>query len=175
VPTAVVSTAASRHQWSIPEATRLYAAADGRVVWASKDWPFYCSTRDEIVDDQEFLAIAHNTDADEGKTQTFATVYKHVSSIVAGLSLGDSVTAGQLIGFSGSTGCSTEPNLQFSVRPAGGDETLDFVDRFRVRVDPYGWSGELNYGSDPSSDVLERALNQYLWLSGQEPSAPPLS
>ncbi len=120
MPTAVVSTAASRHQWSIPEATRLYAAADGRVVWASKDWPFYCSTRDEIVDDQEFLAIAHNTDADEGKTQTFATVYKHVSSIVAGLSLGDSVTAGQLIGFPAAPDAAPNPTSSSASGPLAG-------------------------------------------------------
>ena len=29
-----------RYQWSIPEVTPLYAAADGRVVWASNDQPF---------------------------------------------------------------------------------------------------------------------------------------
>ena len=161
-----------RYQWSISEGNELRAAADGRVIWASADIPFYCSTLGEIVDDQLFLGIAHNTDAADGKTQTFASVYKHVSTIVAGLSLGDTVAAGQLIGLSGSTGCSTEPNLQFSVRAAAGDESLDFVDRFRVRVDPYGWSG---VGPDPSLDVLDKALNQLLWVSGQEPAAPPLS
>jgi len=121
------------------------------------------------VDDQEYLAIAHNADANGGETQTFATVYKHVSSNLDGLSVGDTVYAGKLIGSSGATGCSTEPNLQFSVRAAVGDETLDFIDRFRVRVDPYGWSGEENYGADPSSDALDKALNQFLWLLGQEP------
>lgn len=82
------------------------------------------------------------------------------------------MTAGQPIGFSGSSGCSTEPNLQFSLRPAvAEDESLDFLDRFRVRVDPYGWSGDVNYGPDPSLDVLNKALNQFLWLSGQDPAA----
>ena len=81
------------------------------------------------------------------------------------------VTKGDLIGEAGEseTQCLTESVLSFSVRAAAGDESLDYIDRFRARVDPYGWLGG---GPDPSLDVLfNKALNQELWL-GQPPTVP---
>ncbi len=101
-----------------------------------------------------------------GLTQTFATSYKHLISI-NGLSLGDTVFAEQLIAVFGAHECAPGRNFQFSVRAAAGDESFDWVDRFRTRVDPYGWLGS---GTDPSLDVdFYRALNQLLWITGEAP------
>ena len=139
-------------------------------MFADEESPFYCSFTGTIVEDQFLLAIVHDTNADNGRTKTFATVYKHLSTVI--VSLDDIVTAGQQIGVvSEASGCSTEPNLQFSVRPAlADDESMDFIDRFRTRVDPFGWEGESTYGPDPSLDVVfHRALNQLFWLPGQAP------
>ncbi len=116
-------------------------------MFADEEGPFYCPFTGTIVEDQFLLAITHDTDADNGRTQTFATV-------------------------SGVSGCSTEPNLQFSVRPAlADDEGMDFIDRFRTRVDPYGWFPEDDpLRRDPSLDVVfYRALNQLFWLPGEAP------
>ena len=140
-------------------------------MFADEESPFYCSFTGTIVEDQFLLAIVHDTNADNGRTQTFATVYKHLSTVI--VSLDDIVTAGQQIGVvSEASGCSTEPNLQFSVRPAlADDESMDFIDRFRTRVDPYGWFPEDDpLRRDPSLDVVfHRALNQLFWLPGQAP------
>ncbi len=112
------------------------------------------------------LAITHDTDAADGKTQTFATSYKNLSSI-NGLSLGDTVLAGQPIAVFDTGECNPGRSFHFAVRAAAGDQSLDWVDRFRTRVDPYGWLG---VGRDPSLDVdFYRALNQLLWLSGEAP------
>ena len=167
------SNGGSRYQWSIPADTPIRAAAAGTVVHVDGDWPFYCSATGGIVFDQIFIAIAHTTVDGNGDSQTFATVYKHLSSILP-FELGDPVVAGQLLGQSGSTGCSTDENLQFSVRaalaegPAG--ESMDFLDRFRMRVDPFGWSPTDDpLAVDPYELALDRTLNQYLWRPGEAP------
>ena len=52
---------------------------------------------------------------------------------------------------------------------AAEDESLDYIDRLRARVDPYGWLGG---GLDPSLDVLfNTALNQEPLLA-QPPTVP---
>jgi len=159
------------YRWSLLEDTPIYASADGKVAWAGPGALFYCSLSEKIVFGRDFVVIAHETDADDDKTQGFATVYSRLKSIEL-LQVGDTVFRGDLIGNAGKNldDCLTESVLGFSVRAAAGGESLDYIDRFRAKVDPYGWLGP---GLDPSDDVLfNRAENQELWLDTEAFPAP---
>ena len=81
----------------------------------------------------------------------YVTLYGHLSQLE--VKTGDTVTAGQEIAVSGSTGHSSGPHLHFSV----------FHD-CQV-TDPYGWSGA---GRDPLYD-FDNEKASYLWLPGHDP------
>jgi murein DD-endopeptidase MepM/ murein hydrolase activator NlpD len=46
--------------------------------------------------------------------------YAHLDSFAEGIAVGTTVTAGQIIGYNGSTG-TTSPHLHFEVHPRGGE------------------------------------------------------
>ena len=81
--------------FGIPVGTGIKSTMDGQVVYAG--W-----------NDQGYgnLVIIQNGD--------YKTYYAHLSSIP--VSVGDSVTAGSVIGLSGNTGNSTGPHLHYEVR-----------------------------------------------------------
>lgn len=81
----------------------------------------------------------------------YVTLYGHLSQL--DVKTGDTVTAGQEIAISGTTGHSSGPHLHFSV----------FHD-CQV-TDPYGWSGA---GRDPLRD-FDNEKASYLWLPGHDP------
>ncbi len=109
------------------------AAAPGRVMLAN--W---------LVPGCETCLSGKTIEIDHGNG--LLTFYGHLSSI--GVSKGQYVRRGQVIGISGMTGTATGPHLHFGVyRMNGGGP-----------VDPYGWSGP---GADPWS---KDAGN--LWLTG---------
>lgn len=47
--------------------------------------------------------------------------YAHLDSFAAGIAVGSTVRAGQIIGYMGSTGNSGVSHLHFEVHPGGGD------------------------------------------------------
>lgn len=77
----------------------------------------------------------------------FSTRYAHLSSI--GVSVGQTVTRGQVIAVSGNTGCSSGPHLHFGL----------YITSSWTAIDPYGWWGAP--GGDPwPADAGD------LWLTG---------
>ena len=74
--------------FSAPGGTPIYAVADGVVSVATSHYSY-----------GNYVQISHGT-ADDGKT--YATLYAHMSSYV--VSVGQSVSKGQVIGYVGNTG-----------------------------------------------------------------------
>ena len=91
--------------FAAPSGTPIYAIANGVISSASYDGSYGNKTVETLDDGTEIW-------------------YCHQTSFV--ISTGEAVRAGQLIGYSGSTGHVTGPHLHVEVRPGGGDP-----------VDPY--------------------------------------
>ena len=91
--------------FAAPSGTPIYAIANGVISSASYDGAYGNKTVETLDDGTELW-------------------YCHQTSFV--ISTGQAVRAGQLIGYSGSTGHVTGPHLHVEVRPGGGDP-----------VDPY--------------------------------------
>lgn len=86
-----------------PLGTPISAADNGVVVWASADGSWNGGYGNVIMIDHR---------------DGFKTLYAHLSQLT--VSLCENVYAGQLIGYSGSTGNSTGAHLHFEVRQGGG-------------------------------------------------------
>jgi len=87
--------------WSAPYGTPIVAAGDGEIVrmeWNSGGYG-------------RFTVIQHRN--------SYETAYAHQSSFAQGLSVGDTVRQGQVIGYVGSTGLSTGNHLHYEVRING--------------------------------------------------------
>ncbi len=91
--------------FAAPSGTPIYAIANGTISSASYDGSYGNKTVETLDDGTELW-------------------YCHQTSFV--VSAGETVTAGELIGYIGSTGHVTGPHLHVEVRPGGGDP-----------VDPY--------------------------------------
>jgi murein DD-endopeptidase MepM/ murein hydrolase activator NlpD len=137
------------YDFTVRTGTPVFAMAGGRVVEAGDVGPIDCGGRK--VEHSVLVRIVHDL-APNG--ERYATMFLHLSDVT--VAPGELVAAGQLVGHSGNTGCSSGPHLHLAV--------------FRARalaqdalVDPYGWRGP---GADPHP---ERSV--WLWKPGQ---APPL-
>ena len=149
----------SGYDWVMPTGTPLLAVADGEVIAAGTDPPFYCPLLDRTVTDTQFVEILHTAPGSE----RFSSVYVHVSRF--DVQVGERVTTGQQIALSGNTGCSTEPHLHFHVW------RLTNTNNGRsVRIDPYGWSGD---GPDPWARHPDGAESVWLWREGEAPALAP--
>ncbi len=91
--------------FAAPSGTPIYAVANGTISSASYDGSYGNKTVETLEDGTELW-------------------YCHQTSFV--VSAGQTVHAGELIGYIGSTGHVTGPHLHLEVRPGGGDP-----------VDPY--------------------------------------
>lgn len=58
-----------------------------------------------------------------GEYKGYMFLYYHLSSVAPGLKVGDSVQAGQLLGYMGNTGRSTGPHLHFQLNDPKGNRT----------------------------------------------------
>lgn len=94
---------------SAPLGTPIYAASDGRVVRTDHNGTYYQYGR--------YILIDHGNN--------LSTLYAHLSGYA--VSVGQSVTKGQLIGYVGNTGFVTGPHLHFGLyaTPAGGWGTVN--------------------------------------------------
>ena len=159
------------YDWPMPEGTPLLAAAPGVVTRAGTSEEAYCPPLGRSVGNTR-VVILHTTS--EGAS--FYVLYSHLSSTAT--HVGDVVDRGQVIGYSGDTGCSTGPHLHFQVErvvPASGPTLPGALGVFAERnvvVDPYGWAGN---GPDPWARAPWGAESQWLWQDGEAPAVRPAS
>ena len=144
------------YDWMMPEGTPLLAAADGAVTVAGA-FPVRPGSCPLKPDASPLLMVAVVHTADGG--QRFTTEYLHLSRV--DVQTGEEVSAGQVLGLSGDTGCSTAPHLHFAVRRHAGTNNGR-----AVRIDPYGWQGS---GDDPWAAHPNGAPSVWLWKDGQAP------
>lgn len=97
-----------------PVGTPIYAAASGTVIHINDQADTYGN----------HIMIAHGNEV--------YTLYAHCSELL--VSVGDTVTQGQLIALSGNTGNTTGPHLHFEVRVGGSQYQVN-------NVDPLEWIG----------------------------------
>jgi murein DD-endopeptidase MepM/ murein hydrolase activator NlpD len=138
----------SGYDWLLPSGTPVLAVAAGTVRFAGTDSTFFCPTLNRNVSDQQVLILDHRSPNGE----TISSVFVHLSDIR--VQAGQSVAAGQPIGSSGNTGCSTEAHLHFEVRRTGTTGAA-------TPIDPYGWQG---LGADPWATDPRGAPSVWLWF-----------
>jgi len=143
------------YDWVMPVGVPLLAVADGTVEFAGEERPFNCPTLGGKTVAGLFLNIVHVLPNGE----SLRSEYVHLNQIV--VSNGQKVKSGQPVGYSGNTGCSTEPHLHFAVRKLTGTNNGQ-----PALIDPYGWSSN---ETDPWSIHPEGAASILLWKGGQAP------
>ena len=142
------------YDWSLPMKTPVKAVASGTILHAGVDEPFVCNINDETVTNQISVQVLHQGPDD----RFYMTRYAHLSGV--DVQEGDAVEMGQLLGLSGSSGCSSGPHLHFEVWMS------DYRDLAHARlVDPYGWSSNK---VDPWG--FRRRPSPHLWLESEAPT-----
>jgi len=140
--------------WAMPYGTPIYAAAEGIVSEAGLSEPFFCPISGEYVEDQVVVRLFHRLP--EGR---MVTAYAHLRDVT--VEPGQKVEAGQLVGHSGNSGCSTGPHLHFGVWFGGSGFNKDLIP-----VDPFGWMAPM---ADPYAALPHGAPSVSLWRDGKRP------
>jgi murein DD-endopeptidase MepM/ murein hydrolase activator NlpD len=115
------------YDWLVPVGTPIRASADGVVVFAQNETPFVCPLLNNATVSGLWIMVAHGLDNGDAVD----TEYGHLSRI--DVTYGQRVVAGQQLGLSGTTGCSTLPHLHFSAFRGSPATQQPIV------MDPYGW------------------------------------
>jgi len=89
-----------------PTGSEIYACAAGRIKLIANGSDGHCYGVQ--------VRITHATDEGE-----FETIYAHLQRVREGLRQGDTVQAGELIGFADNTGCSFGPHLHLTLKKLG--------------------------------------------------------
>lgn len=140
------------YDWSLPEGTPLLAVADGTIEYAGVEDAFACpitetTTAGNIVS----LRVSSGQD-------NFYVLYAHLSRI--DVATNQAVKAGDILGLSGNTGCSSGPHLHFAIYQLTNGATKSKL------IDPYGWYGE---NVDPWANHPEGLSSPYIWKDGEAP------
>lgn len=138
------------YDYVMPEGTPLRAAASGTVQFAGTESPFFCPPLNSTVSGK---VVRLDTTAPDGTP--YRLVYVHLSRL--DVATGQAVTAGQVLGLSGNTGCSTGPHLHFAVYRRTASAAL--------QVDPYGWRPAAVDPWTRDGGVASREL----WQAGEAP------
>ena len=122
--------------FAMPKGTPIHAAREGNVVGVKQSSDRGGSNPDWI-DEANYIVIQHF----DGTFAHYAHL-RHKGVVVA---MGQTVKKGQLIGYSGNTGWSTQPHLHFAVHtvlgaePFGRTVPIRFFHRYGVVANPKEW------------------------------------
>ncbi len=144
------------YDWSMPEGTPLFAVADGQVVFAGENISHYCLALNTTVTG---LLVSLDHSLLTGGQPAVRSLYDHLSRV--DVQVGQQIKAGDPVGLSGNTGCSTGPHLHYGTYryvPATG---------LFVPIDPFGWEG---VDADPWEEHPQGAQSLWLWKGDQAPS-----
>lgn len=175
--------------WDInmAQGTKVFAAADGVVEMARfRDITNACPggytvpTQGEVYVKHTVSGGANTTAYDE----IFETYYAHFSSIV--VANGQFVHKGDLLGYSGTTGCSSAPHLHFGVFrrsntassyrypfvintsfAAGQDQNS--ANGYRIAIDPHGFYPAKGFDPWAWRGYPDGAMSVNLWQANQAP------
>ena len=137
------------NDYHMPLDVPILAAADGYVVWSAfSPGADPCPGGIEPNGLTGLIIIYHYNN--------YFTCYLHLNPPL-NVVVGETVTAGDTIGFNGMTGCASTPHLHFEIRKENRffDQELPWV------VDPYGWWGDYE---DPIIN-LRGFTSAWLWKS----------
>ena len=123
--------------FAAPYGTPVYATAPGRISFIGRRGGY-----------GRVVEIAHGSDT--------MTRYAHLSSAPEGLSIGDRVAAGDVIGRVGATGTATGPNLHYEVRVDG--RPTDPMSEERL--------AEASSAEGTNSDIVSRLEDSRAQFSG---------
>lgn len=140
------------YDWVMPQGTPLLAVADGEIYLAGEQPVANCPILGGPASGNIVIITTYVG------TEKFYVNYAHLSQI--NVLTGQIVKKGDVIGYSGNTGCSLLPHLHFAVYRTANNAT-DLA-----AVDPYGWQATQ---PDPWSTNAQGALSLYLWENGEEP------
>lgn len=149
------------YDWAVPRGTPLFAVGDGVVYFAGSESLWSCPILNGQMVSAKVVVLIHT--APDG--ERFLSIYLHLDRI--DVVEGDSVVAGQPIGLSGNTGCSSAPHLHFEVGRELYQRTPD--PGYVKTTDPNGWAGPQE---DPWILDERGAASSYLWA---EEAAPQFS
>lgn len=136
------------YDWSMPEGTRLVAVAAGEVVSAGSQRYFCPNPAVNQNVSRNSVTLRH-----EQNGFVIYTGYAHMSEVF--VEVGEYVEAGETLGRSGNTGCSSAPHLHLNVSIQQEDGSV-------VHIDPYGWEADF---PDPWESHSQGAKSHYLWLT----------
>lgn len=145
------------YDWPLRRGTPLFAVGDGVVSFAGREDPWSCPILDGQTVSAMVVALVHTAPSGE----RFVSVFIHLDRL--DVETGDAVVAGQQIGLSGNTGCSSGPHLHFEV----GRELYRRAPGSRyVVTDPNGWAGTQD---DPWLFDDRGGASSWLWAEGAAP------
>ena len=134
----------------MPTGIPILAPADGYVIWSAfSPSADPCPGGISPNGDTGLIILAHpGTD--------YFTCYLHLEAPL-NVTVGETVTTGDTLGYNGNTGCAQTPHLHFEVRK----EAHWFNEQQSYAVDPFGW-----WGSEPDPiESIRGNRSEWLWKS----------
>ena len=160
----------------LPRGTAIRAPADGLVIMA-RNFQTTCTGSDSTV--QREVALSHVIEGENGYQERFVTYYAHLRSF--NVTVGQSVTSGHVLGYSGNTGCSSAPHLHFTtIKTTNTASKRMFTitwgtganhnDGAQFAVDPYGFTAPQGFDPWAWRAYPMGALSVNLWKTGASPN-----
>ncbi|HEX5753464.1 MAG TPA: M23 family metallopeptidase [Archangium sp.] len=167
------------HDWLLNAGEPIRAVADGYVMVA-RDWQSPASCGGDV---QKEMFIRHTVNGPSpgpySYYEQFVSYYAHFSSYI--VKAGDYVTQGQIIGYAGTTGCSSGNHLHLSVLRLTNtaDKLLETLATYagpnqhsngwQMAIEPYGFAPPSGFDPWGWRGYPDGALSINLWKSGQAP------